>query len=83
MNWRFSGDDKKDNTDDGYVLTADAGHDLAVLDDSGSVMARAKEVLIPANRNAQRLDWGREEVPQPVDGDAEGYKNRWTQNRAC
>ena len=60
---------RKDNTDDGYVLTATAGYDLAVLDESGSIMARAKEVLIPAAGTLNVWTEVVEEVPQPVEGD--------------
>lgn len=37
---------KTDKPDGGYVLTADAGKDLVVLD-GDTVTVRAKEVLIP------------------------------------
>ena len=64
---------RNNHTDGGYVLTADAGHDLAVLDDSGSVIARAKEVVIPAAGTLNIWSEVVEEVPQPVEGDHQKY----------
>lgn len=39
---------RTDNEDGSYVLTADAGRDLVVKDENGEVVARTKEVTIPA-----------------------------------
>lgn len=39
---------KTEFEDGGYALIAETGHDLALLDKSGKVIERTKEVLIPA-----------------------------------
>lgn len=39
---------RTDKPDGGYILTADAGKDLVVMDGDGNVIARTKEVAIPA-----------------------------------
>lgn len=38
---------RRDNMDGAYILTAGIGLDLAILDESGGVIARAKEVVVP------------------------------------
>jgi len=60
---------RTDYTDGGYVLTADAGMDLAVLDESGSAIARVKEVAIPAAGTLNTWTEVVEEPPVVVDED--------------
>ena len=62
---------RTDNTDGSYVLTADAGRDLAILDENGSVIARAKEVLIPSTGTLNVWTEVAEGIPELVDSDPE------------
>ena len=61
---------KTDNAN-GYVLTADVGKDLIVLDKKGEVIARTKEVLIPTAGTLNTWVEVIEELPVIVDKDAE------------
>ena len=62
---------RTDNTDGSYVLTANAGMELAILDESGGVIARAKEVLIPAAGTLNVWTEVAEEIPESGDSDPE------------
>ena len=62
---------RTDNTDGSYVLTADAGSDLAILDEKGSVIARAKEVLVPPAGTLNVWTEVAEEIPESADSDPE------------
>lgn len=62
---------RTDNENGSYILTAEAGRDLAVKDESGNVIARTKEVLIPAAGTLNTWVEVPEEMPKPVDRDAE------------
>ena len=63
---------RTDDPDGGYTLTADLGRDLVVKDENGEVVARTKEVIIPA---AGTLNTWVEDLevipPEPVDEAAE------------
>ena len=62
---------RTDNMDGAYILTADTGMDLAILDESGGVIARAKEVVIPPAGTLNVWTDVVEEIPQPSDSDPE------------
>ena len=62
---------RTDNKDGGFTLVAKGGMDLAVLDESSNVIARAKEVLIPAAGTLNAWMEVSEEVSQPTDSDPE------------
>ena len=62
---------RTDNADGGYTLTADAGRDLAIKDEAGNIIARTKEVLIPAAGTLNTWVEVVEELPEPADEDAE------------
>ena len=53
----------------GHSLTADVGKDLVVLDKKGEVMARTKEVQIPAAGTLNTWVEVVEELPKPVNED--------------
>lgn len=55
----------------GYSLAADVGHDLVVLDEKGEVIARTKEVQIPAVGTLNTWVEVLEEIPIPVVVDAD------------
>ena len=57
--------------DGAYILTADAGMDLAILDESGGVIARAKEVVIPPAGTLNVWTEVAEEIPESADSDPE------------
>lgn len=60
---------KQTNNEDGsYILTADAGRDLVVKDENGEVIARTKEVAIPATGTLNTWIEDLEIIsPDPVD----------------
>ncbi|MEG1491963.1 MAG: hypothetical protein RR394_06900 [Oscillospiraceae bacterium] len=58
---------RTDNPDGGYVLTADAGRELAISGKDGSISARAKEVIIPAAGTLNTWIEVAEEIPKPAD----------------
>ena len=60
-----------DNEDGSYVLTANTGMDIAILDESGNVIARAKEVFIPPAGTSNVWTEVAEEIPELVDSDPE------------
>ena len=60
-----------DNEDGSYVLTANTGMDIAILDESGDVIARAKEVLIPPAGTLNVWTEVAEEIPESADSDPE------------
>ena len=62
---------RTDNMDGAYILTADAGMDLAILDESGGVIARAKEVVIPPAGTSNVWTEVAEDIPELVDSDPE------------
>ena len=62
---------RTDNMDGAYILTADAGMDLAILDESGGVIARAKEVVIPPAGTLNVWTEVAEEIPESADSDPE------------
>ena len=66
---------RKDNEDGSYVLTANAGRDLAILDKSGGAIARAKEVLIPPAGTLNVWTEVVEEITNPTDSDPD--KEAW------
>lgn len=62
---------RTDNMDGAYILTADTGMDLAILDESGGVIARAKEVVIPLAGTLNVWTEVAEEIPESADRDPE------------
>ena len=66
---------RTDNEDGGYILTVDNGMDLAVLDQSGNVLVRGKEVMIPPAGTLNTWVEIIEELPKPIEVDTE--KEAW------
>ena len=62
---------KTDNPEGGYTLIADVGRDLIVKDENGDVIARTKEVQIPAAGTLNKWIEVVEELPVIIDEDAE------------
>ena len=62
---------RTNNEDGSYILTARAGRDLAIKDESGNVVARTKEVLIPVAGTLNTWIEVVEELPGTVDEEAE------------
>ena len=53
-----------DNEDGSYVLAANTGMDIAILDESGNVIARAKEVFIPPAGTSNVWTEVAEDIPE-------------------
>ncbi len=62
---------RTDNEDGSYILTAEAGRDLVVKDNSGNIVERTKEVIIPAAGTLNTWVEVVEELPEIVVEEAE------------